>query len=104
MSLEHFEKYDLTSAALLNRPDVQVLTPDQERALLLELDQCKRLLLQLAPADDESMPDGQPEREIQDFVRDLLHQGGIKDDVEQRITRSLPAATARSAASWRWQT
>ena len=76
MSLENLQKYDLTSAALLNRPDVQVLKPDEERALLLELDECKRLLLQLSPAGGESMPDGQPEREIQDFVRDLLQSRG----------------------------
>ena len=27
------------------------------------------------------------QREIQDFVRDLLHQEGVKDEVEQRITK-----------------
>jgi RNA polymerase primary sigma factor len=87
MSLENFKNYDLTSAALLNRPDVQVLTADEERALLVELDQCKRLLLSLAPAGSGPMPDEQPEREIQDFVRDLLHQGQIGDDVETRLTQ-----------------
>ena len=87
MSFGNFEKYDLTSTALLNRPDVQVLGAEEERALLVELDQCKRLLLQLVPADGESMADSQPEREIQDFVRELLHQEGIKDEVEQRIAR-----------------
>ena len=87
MSLANLPKYDLASVALLNRPDVQVLEADRERALLVELDRCKRLLLQLSPAGVESMPDGQPEREIQDFVRDLLHQEGIKDEVEQRLTR-----------------
>jgi RNA polymerase primary sigma factor len=86
MSLENLEPYDVTSAALLNRPDVQVLSPPQERALLLELDQCKRLLLHLVPADDESQPVAPPERDIQDFVRDLLQQGGIRDDVEERLT------------------
>ncbi|MGC8639922.1 MAG: sigma-70 family RNA polymerase sigma factor [Isosphaeraceae bacterium] len=87
MSLEHFEQYDLTSAALLNRPDVQVLRPEEERALLVELDRCKQLLLRLAPAGDEAISESQPEREIQDFVRALLHQDGIKDEVQQRMAR-----------------
>ena len=32
MSLDNLEKYDLTSVALLNRPDVQVLSAEEERA------------------------------------------------------------------------
>jgi RNA polymerase primary sigma factor len=86
MSLQNLDTYDITSAALLNRPDVQVLSPEQERALLLELDQCKRLLLHLAPVDEGEQPVGPPERDIQDFVRDLLQQGGIRDDVEERLS------------------
>jgi RNA polymerase primary sigma factor len=87
MTLDHLDPYDLKSAELLNRPDVQVLSADEERALLLELDQCKRLLLQLAPLEDNAEPDSTPQRDIQDFVRGFLQQGGLEDDVEQRLTQ-----------------
>ena len=41
MSGDVLQNYDLASAALLSRPDVQVLSADQERVLVLELDGCK---------------------------------------------------------------
>jgi RNA polymerase primary sigma factor len=87
MTLDHLDPYDLKSAELLNRPDVQVLSAAEERALLLELDQCKRLLLQLAPVEDNAEPDSTPQRDIQEFVRDFLQLGGLEDDVEQRLSQ-----------------
>lgn len=87
MSPRNVDSYDLAVAALLNRPDVQILTADQEQALLRELDECKRLLLNLTPPDCEPALDDQPEREIQDFVRELLHQPADQDPVGKRMTQ-----------------
>ena len=46
MSGDELQNYDLSVAALLNRPDVQVLSAEDERALLLELDGTKKQLLE----------------------------------------------------------
>jgi RNA polymerase primary sigma factor len=72
MTTEDSSKYDLTCAALLNRPDVQVLSRDEERELVEGLDRCKKVLLG-ARTERESLPaePGQ-EVEIQDIVRGLL--------------------------------
>ena len=45
MSVEDFRSFDLASSALLNRPEVELLTPEQERALLVELAECRTRLL-----------------------------------------------------------
>jgi RNA polymerase primary sigma factor len=87
MSVGNLQKYDLPSAALLNRADVQVLRADQERALLLELEECKRLLLESQqPAGGGAIEGGSDEREIQDFVRDLLLPGDRKSEVDEQRT------------------
>jgi RNA polymerase primary sigma factor len=85
MSSDHVRTFDLASAALLSRPEVELLTPDQERSLLLELSECKtRLLAADVPVSrDAEKTDGQradyrpdaaePAGEmIQDVVRELL--------------------------------
>lgn len=75
MSLDDLQNHDYASAALLNRPDVQVLSPADERALLLELDACKQRLLQSQSAGENAPPndaDTDSEEEIQWVVRDLL--------------------------------
>jgi RNA polymerase primary sigma factor len=70
--------YDLVSSDLLNRPDVQVLRPEEERALLRELDECKRLLLQTERATDETCDSGA--EEIQVRIRDLLKRARHSTD------------------------
>jgi RNA polymerase primary sigma factor len=88
MSVDNTQKYDVASAALLNRPDVQVLSALEERELLVELDACKRLLFE---ANDE--PCGDPmdephdEQEIQDLVRSLLDPRAGRDEREQRLSK-----------------
>ena len=77
------QNYDLTVAALLSRPDVRVLSAEDERALLLELEATKKQLLEQArsagslqqpktnAAEEADISEGE---EIQEIVRGLLQQ------------------------------
>src|SRR5262245_32325632 len=71
MSGGRFHRFDLADAALLNRPEVELLDSQQERAMLVELGECKTRLLEVRPcepgAESTEVPD------IQDVVRDLLN-------------------------------
>jgi RNA polymerase primary sigma factor len=93
-------KIDLASTALLNRPEVELLSPDQERALVLELSECKaRLLAARVPlgrdgqerSGDDSLSDvpaDHAERagvEIQEVVRELLKPAASQDPVLQHL-------------------
>jgi RNA polymerase primary sigma factor len=81
MSGNELQNYDLSVAALLNRPDVQVLSAEDERALLLELDGAKKQLLEyhqsisrfqkseLEATDEADAPESE---DIQEIVRGLL--------------------------------
>ena len=91
MSVDNAQKYDVVSAALLNRPDVQVLTAFEERELLLELDSCKKLLFESGhEAGNEPSNEPHDEQEIQDLVRSLLDPKAMRDEHEPR--RSQVAA------------
>ena len=83
MSGDVLQYYDLASAELLNRPDVQVLSADQERALLLELDECKTRLLELRPllAGEQSGASPEEDEEIQGVVRRLLDRSTVKTEM-----------------------
>lgn len=89
MPSEDVRSFDLASTALLNRPEVELLKPEQERTLLMELADCKaRLLSSRAAADRDDQDDlseacdldepgpraGSTPRpdEIQDVVREIL--------------------------------
>jgi RNA polymerase primary sigma factor len=81
MSGDELQNYDLSVVALLNRPDVQVLSAQEERALLLELDGTKKQLLeQRRTAGGLQQPkteategaDVTEIEEIQEIVRGLL--------------------------------
>lgn len=73
MIVKNPQAFDLATAALLNRADVQVLSPEEERALVLELDHCKRQLLEARlPRTEEQGVKRAEKMEIQDIVRDLL--------------------------------
>ncbi|QEH36911.1 RNA polymerase sigma factor SigA [Aquisphaera giovannonii] len=78
--------YDGPSAAILNRDDVRVLTPEEERALLVELQECKTSLVEswdnprnprVGPPSPVTAEDGE---EVQDFVRRVLRADGIVRD------------------------
>lgn len=88
MSVEEFQKYDVASAALLNRPDVQVLSASEERELLLELDACKKLLFESHHEPcSEPMGELRDEQEIQVLVRSLLEPSAARDEQEQRLSQ-----------------
>ncbi len=71
---------------LLNRPDVQVLSADQERALLLELDECKTRLLDLRPMIGEEVTGASPEEEeIPVMVRHLLDPATVKTEMVRQL-------------------
>ena len=81
MSGDELQNYDLASAALLNRPDVQVLSADQERALVLELDECKRRLLEVRQVLGGELSGTSPEdEEIQAIVRHLLNRTTVQTE------------------------
>jgi RNA polymerase primary sigma factor len=73
MSAEDLQNVDLSNLALLNRPEVGLLTVAEERSLLLELCDCKTLLLHSRIAGTGE-PGAGPRGAVavQDVVRDLL--------------------------------
>lgn len=85
LSAERYRNDELTGMALLGRSDVRVLTPEEERGLLMELDEQRRLLA--AGASERGLP-GQdaPEADrifdVQEFVRSLLAAGPAASDEE----------------------
>ena len=86
MSGDVLQNYDLASAALLNRPDVQVLSADQERALLLELDECKTRLLELRPMIGDQVTGASPEEEeIPAMVRHMLDPATVKAEMVRQL-------------------
>lgn len=86
MSGDDLQNYDLASAALLNRPDAQVLTAYQERALILELDGCKTLLLESRHSLGGELPARSPgDEEIQAIVRHLLDRSTVKTEVARQL-------------------
>ncbi len=90
MSGDVLQNYDLASAALLNRADVQVLSADQERALVLELDECKRRLLEVRQLLGGELSGTSPEDdEIQAIVRHLLDRSAVKTEM---VCRLVPLA------------
>lgn len=88
MSGDELQNYDLASAALLNRPDAQVLTAYQERALILELDGCKTLLLESRHSLGGELPARSPgDEEIQAIVRHLLDRSTVKTEVARQLAQ-----------------
>ena len=65
--------FDRADSALLNRPEVELLGPQQERAMLVELGECKRLLLEARPQRPrERGPESAEGPDIREVVRELL--------------------------------
>jgi RNA polymerase primary sigma factor len=86
MSGDVLQNYDLASAALLNRADVQVLSADQERALVLELDKCKHRLLEVRQSLGGELSGTSPEDdEIQAIVRHLLDRSTAKTELVSHL-------------------
>jgi RNA polymerase primary sigma factor len=89
VSVDELKSFDEATSALLNRPDVEVLTAEQERRLLLELDECKKDLLEADfPTLKSERTDDSVEPEIQDLVRDLLKPPGYSSTTTERLTRA----------------
>src|ERR1700719_3562769 len=73
MSALNLQSLDLSDLALLNRPEVKLLSVTEERSLLLELVECKTLLLQSrSTRTGESGTGARGAVEVQDVVRDVL--------------------------------
>jgi RNA polymerase primary sigma factor len=73
MSALDLQSLDLSDLALLNRPEVKLLSVTEERSLLLEFVECKTLLLQ--SRSTRTVEQGAGARgvvEVQDVVRDVL--------------------------------
>jgi len=86
MATQNFNNMDLASAALLNRPDVQVLSAEEERGLLLEIGACKTLLLEgRTSAHAEGLDGEDPGEEIQEVIRDLLKPSRPLDAESRRL-------------------
>ena len=86
MSGDVLQNYDLASAALLSRADVQVLSADQERALVLELDECKTRLLEVRQLLGGELSGTSPDdEEIQAIVRQLLNRSTVKTEVVRQL-------------------
>jgi RNA polymerase primary sigma factor len=85
MSVEDVRSFDLASSALLNRPEVELLAAEEEKSLLHELVQCKKLLLAArVPAASEQDPVS-PGEEIQDVVRELLKPSAATTEEVQHL-------------------
>ncbi len=86
MSGDVLQNYDLASAELLNRPDVQVLSADQERSLLLELDEYKTRLLELRPLLGAELSGASVgDDEIPAIVRHLLNNATVKTEMVRAL-------------------
>jgi RNA polymerase primary sigma factor len=89
---DRYQPDDLSSnSVLLNRADVRLLTPEAERELLVDLDACKKLLMEeyalLQELRGEVAEVGE-DYDIQDVVRALLADSGGPTGREQAL-RSL---------------
>jgi RNA polymerase primary sigma factor len=74
MPVADLQDFELSSSVLLSRPDVQVLGADAERELLLELDECKKLLIEgYCRIQPVAPPRSGNDLDIQNVVRDLLN-------------------------------
>ncbi|WP_337174170.1 sigma-70 family RNA polymerase sigma factor [Paludisphaera sp.] len=79
---------ELSNRVLLGRSDVELLTPEEERRLLVELDGHRRLL---AAASAEMGGEAGEEFDMRDFVRAALGSGPPASD-EEAVLRAVAAA------------
>ncbi|MDR3619024.1 MAG: sigma-70 family RNA polymerase sigma factor [Paludisphaera borealis] len=91
MSTDRYQPDDLSSSVLLNRADVRVLTPEDERELLVDLDVCKKLLMEeytRLQGSNDPKTGSDEELDILDVVRSLLADAKNPTAREQTL-RSL---------------
>lgn len=89
---------ELSNIVLLNRADVRVLTPEEERRILMELDGQRRTLAAAALEMDDQRESA--EFDVQDFVRRVLSAGVPASDEEavlQAVARAYNATRTRLA-------
>lgn len=78
---------DLSNLVLLNRADARVLSPEQERELLVELDECRKLLLtEYAQRRNIQGSAAIEELDIQDVVREMSAERGPGASLADRYT------------------
>ena len=94
MSTERYQPDDLSSLAMLNRADVRVLTPEQERELLVDLDACKKLLMEeytrlQGAKGRKAETETEAEFDVQDVVRELLDRAEAATTAREKSLQSL---------------
>ena len=104
MSAEDLQSLDLSNLALLNRPEVELLTVSEERSLLLEIGDCKTLLLHSRSTRTFSRALGLAARwEFRtSFANFSSRRRRIPGDQSSRC-RS-PRVTTSFGPGWRWPT
>jgi RNA polymerase primary sigma factor len=91
----NMRKSEIFWHGLLNRPEARVLSPVEERKLLVELADCKKCILEgLARADDADWHESVPRTDFQQLIRDLA---------APEKTRMLPPATGLTSLARRYQ-
>lgn len=87
MTAVHRRSDDLSSLVLLNRADVRVLSPEEERELLVELDECRKLLLMEYAKRQGIQGDAAiGELDVQDVVREMSAEHGPRRSLANRYS------------------
>lgn len=87
MSAIRHQPDDLANLVLLNRADARVLSPEHERELLVELDECRKLLI-MEYAKRRNIQEGAEieELDVQDVVREMSDSPGPGRSLANRYT------------------
>jgi len=102
MSAERFQHDDLSSLVLLGRADVRVLSPECERELLIELDECRKLLLTEYANRRKNQGDAPiDEPDVQDVVRELSAESVGQGALRSLIHRYTECRTRLAMANLR---
>jgi len=102
MSADRFQPDDLPSLVLLNRAEVRVLSPERERELLVELDECRNLLL-MEYARRRNIQGGESigDLDIQDVVREMSAESGGRGPGRSLVNRYNECRTRLAMANLR---
>lgn len=101
----NMQKSEICWHGLLNRSEARVLSPVEERKLLVELVDCKNRILEcLAQTDDAIWHESVPQTDFQQLVRDLAGPDNSRLDPPTEGLRSLCVNIKRSGPNWPWRT